>query len=188
MRKRILIACFLAPSILYGQVAGPGLKPGLWEVRVIRQVVDGRDISAQLSQASRQMQQAMENMPPEQRARMEGMMKQHGARWAANGAYEICMTPAMAKSEAPIISKEGRCRTSKVVRNGNRTSFAFTCKDREVTTTGTGSAEITSDRVTTRTDATSESVTGEKHTVRVESEMRYVKADCGDVKPPAEDR
>lgn len=188
MRKRIRIACLLVPTILYAQVAGPGLKPGLWEVRVVRQIVDGRDISAQLSQASRQMQQAMENMTPEQRARMAGMLEQHGARWAANGAYEICITPAMAKRETPIISKEGRCRSSQVARNGNRMSFAFVCKDHEMTTTGTGSAEITSERVTTRTDATTESATGEKHTVQVESEMKYVKADCGDVKPPAEDR
>jgi hypothetical protein len=182
--RKALIACLAAPTVLYAQNVGPGLKPGLWEVQVVKQVVDGRDVSAQASAATSQMQQAMEHMPPEQRARMEAMLKQHGVAMGAHG-YRICITPEMAKRASPIIDKEGRCRTSNVTHAANRTSFAFTCRSGDTTTTGTGVSTITSDLVTTGTDATTENAAGEKHTMQVESRMRYVRADCGEVKPPA---
>jgi hypothetical protein len=182
MRKKLLVACLLAPAALYGQVAGIGLKPGLWEVRVVRQVVDGRDISAQLSAAASQMQQALQNMPPEQRAQMEGMLKQHRMGRGDEG-YRICVTPEMARRDTPILDKEGRCRMSKVVHNGQRTSFAFSCSANGTTTTGTGVADLGSERVTTRTDATTQDEKGEKHTIQVESQMKYVKADCGALEP-----
>lgn len=188
MRKAILISCLVAPSILHGQVAGPRLKPGLWEVRVVKQVVDGRNISAQLSDAARQMQQAMQSMPPEQRARMEAMLQQHGVRQGAGGGYQVCITATMAKRDAPVLPKEGHCRMSNVAHSGNRTTFAFNCKSSGTTTTGTGGAEITNEIVSTHTDATTRNAKGETHTMHVESEMRYVKADCGDVKPPEQER
>lgn len=184
MRKKLLVACLLAPTILYGQVAGSRLKPGLWEVRVVKQVVDGRDTSAQMADATRQMQQALENMPPEQRARMESMLRQHGVRQGVNGSYKICITAKMAERDVPIIDREGRCQMSKIERHGNRTTFAFSCHADGSTTTGRGSAEVTSETVATHTDATTRSASGEKHTMQIESEMRYLKADCGDVRPP----
>jgi hypothetical protein len=39
---RSLIACFAALAALSAYATGLGLKPGLWEVRVVKQVVDGR--------------------------------------------------------------------------------------------------------------------------------------------------
>jgi hypothetical protein len=38
------------------------LKPGLWEMKPIRQVVDGRDLTAQITAASAEMERAMANM------------------------------------------------------------------------------------------------------------------------------
>ena len=182
MRTKVLVAALVVPTMLYGQVAEPGLKPGLWEVRVVKQVVDGRDLSRQLAQANMQMQQAMQSMPPAQRAQMESMLKQHGMR-PGNGGYQICITAEMARRDTPILDKNGRCHTSKVDRNGNHTSFAFSCRSKGTTTTGTGVAQLSSELVTTRTNTTTENAKGEKHTMQVESQMKYLQADCGDVKP-----
>jgi len=38
------------------------MKPGLWETRVERQVMDGKDMTAQMALAQEKMQQAMTNM------------------------------------------------------------------------------------------------------------------------------
>lgn len=181
--RKILIASLVAPTLLFAQTAGPGLKPGLWEVRVVKQVVDGRDISAQLSQADRQMRQAMQSMPPEQRARMEAMLGQHGMSTGAGGGYRICLTPQMAKRDTPIIDRDGHCRMSQVTHSGSRTSFSFSCRSGGTTTTGTGVASMSADWVSTRTDATTRDAKGGTHTMQVESEMNFVNADCGDVKP-----
>ena len=47
------------------------LKPGLWEIKTIRQVMDGRDMSAQMNAAQGQMEEAMAQMSPDQRKKME---------------------------------------------------------------------------------------------------------------------
>ena len=182
MRKS-LIACLALAVALLARAAGIGLKPGLWEVRLVKQVVDGRDMSAQLSQASTQMEQAMANMPPQERARMQAMLKQHGVGFGHQGGIRICVTPQMAQRNAPVIDERGRCKPTQVTHSGNRTTYAFSCSSKGVTTTGTGVSTIAGNRVTTRSDTTTETGNGEKHVVQSESEMTYVGPDCGDVKP-----
>lgn len=181
--RKVLIACLAVPTVLYAQTAGLGLKPGLWEVRIVKQVVDGRDLSAQMSQMGRQMQLAMEHMPPEQRARMQAMLKARGVSPAANGGYRICISPQMARRNSPILGMKGHCQAFKVTRSGNRATYSYSCASTEGTTSGTAVATITTDLVTTQTDATTQSAHGEKHTMHTESQMRYLGADCGDVKP-----
>jgi hypothetical protein len=185
--RRILIACLAVPGTLFAQSAGTGLRPGLWEMQIVKQVVDGRDVSAQVSAASQQMQQAMANMPPAERARMQAMLSAHGMSAGAHG-YRICVTPQMAKRSSPIIDKSGRCQKSKLTHSGNRTTFAFTCTENGSTTTGNGVATITRELVTTRTRATTVNSRGEKHTMQVESKMRYLRSDCGNVKPIPEEK
>ena len=182
--RRILIACLAAPATLFAQSAGTGLRPGLWEMQIVKQIVDGRDVSAQVAAATQQMQQTMAHMPPAERARMQAMLGGHGMSAGAHG-YRICVTPQMAKRRSPILDKEGHCQKSKMTHSGNRTTFAFTCTENGSTTTGTGVSTITEDLVTTRTRTTTVSSSGEKHTMQMESKMRYLSPDCGNVKPPA---
>lgn len=180
----LAVALVLAAALL-AHAAGIGLKPGLWEVHLVKQVVDGRDMTAQITRANARMQQALKNMPPEQRARLEAMLKQHGVNESGNGSFRICITPEMAKRDTPVLDREGRCKPIDLRRSGNRTTYTFDCTSHGVTTTGKGVATIGSERVTTETDATTQSETGEKHVMHTESEMTYLGSDCGDVKPPA---
>jgi hypothetical protein len=181
--RKALIACLALTVAILARAAGIGLKPGLWEVRLVKQVVDGRDMSAQISKATTQMEQAMANMPPQQRARMQAMLKQHGVGLSAHGGFRICVTPEMARRNAPVLDGQGRCQPTRVTRSGNRMTYVFSCNSKGITTTGKGVETIEGDRVTTRTDATTETGNGEKHMVQSESEMSYVGPHCGDVTP-----
>jgi len=159
------------------------LKPGLWQVKPIRQVVDGRDLTAQMASASAQMQQAMANMTPEQRKQMEAMMSAQGRSAGANGGgTRICVSPAMAAKDKPMVDSEGRCEPAKVSRNGNKTSFEFNCTGDGRTEVGRGESTVSGDTVTTRVDMTMTDARG-SHSMQTESQMSYLGPDCQGIKP-----
>ena len=159
------------------------LKPGLWEVKAVRQVVDGRDLSAQMAAASAKMEQAMANMTPEQRKQMEAMMSGQGRpQSASGGATRICVSPAMAAKDKPMVDPEGRCEPAKVSRNGNKTSFEFNCSRDGRTQVGTGESTVSGDTVTSRMDMTVTDAQG-RHTMQTESQMRFLGTDCQGIKP-----
>ena len=182
MRKSML-ACLTALAALQVFAGGIGLKPGLWETRVVKQVMDGRDMSAQIAGAATQMQQAMANMTPEQRARVEAMMKEHGGPTVGgNGTIRMCITPEMANRDKPLIDREG-CEPATVNRSGNHATFEFSCTRNGNTTSGKGEATTSGDTISTVVDATIHKASGETHVMHNESEMKFLGADCGDVKP-----
>jgi hypothetical protein len=182
MRKSMLLAAagLAAVQVFAG---GIGLKPGLWETHVIKTVMDGRDMSAQIAGATAQMQQAMANMGPEQRARVEAMMKDHGvASGSSPGTVRMCITPEQAAQDKPFVDREG-CQPTTVNRSGNHATFEFSCTRNGNTTSGKGEATIGGDTIATVVDTTVKRANGETHAIHSESEMKFLGADCGDVKP-----
>ncbi|HEV3241049.1 MAG TPA: DUF3617 domain-containing protein [Casimicrobiaceae bacterium] len=161
----------------------PNLKPGLWEVKPIRHVVDGHDMATQMAAASAKMEQAMANMTPEQRKQMEAMMSGQGmSRGVAGGGTRICVSQAMAAKDKPMLDSEGRCEPAKVNRSGNKTSFEFNCTNNGRTEAGSGESTLSGDTVTTRVDMTMTDSRG-SHTVQNESQMKYLGPDCQGIKP-----
>ncbi|MCX7059105.1 MAG: DUF3617 domain-containing protein [Pseudomonadota bacterium] len=160
-----------------------GLKPGLWETRVIKQVIDGRDLSGEMSAAMSEMKAALASMPPEQRAQMQAMMKGHGVASSESGALRICMSPEMAKRNALPVDKDGHCSSTMLTRTGNKMSYEFACNSNGMKTNGKGEATVTPNRVEMRTDATMQQGNGPRQTMHSETQMNFVSADCGDVKP-----
>ena len=180
----VLFAALVALVALTAEADGIGLKPGLWEVRVVKQVMDGRDMSAQMAGLNDKMQQAMASMPPEQRAQMEAMMKQRGASMGHDGSTRICVSPEMARRDRPLVDREGRCQPATVTRSGNRATFEFSCTNGGDTTTGKGSSTVGADLISTHVDMTTRKSNGETHATESETEMRFLGPDCGNVKPP----
>jgi hypothetical protein len=163
---------------------GLGLKPGLWEMRIVRHVMDGKDMSSQLSDAQARMQQALANMPPEQRDRVASMMKgQGGPASGGNGTVRMCISPEMASRDKPIVDRDGRCEPATVTHSGDRTTFEFNCTSNGVTSTGKGQATKSADGIATQVDLTTHSASGETHVMHNETEMKFIGTDCGDVKP-----
>jgi hypothetical protein len=180
----ILSAGVLAAINAFG--TGFGLKPGLWESKVVKQVVDGRDTSAQMADAGSKMQQAMANMPAEQRARMEAMMKQHGGpTMGSDGSVKMCISPEEASQDRPVVDRERRCQPATITRAGNRTTFTINCSSNGTVTTGKGESTATGDTISSEVDMTTKKANGETHVLHTETAMRFLGSDCGDVKPMA---
>lgn len=182
--KKSLLACVIALLAVTSYAAGIVRKPGLWEVRIVKQVVDGRDTSDQMAAARAQMEKALANMPAAQRAQMQAMLASHGLGGDDNGGFRICVSPEMAKRDTPIIDKNGRCQPVKLNHSGNQATFEFSCTVNGNTMTGKGEATITDDLITTRTDVTTHTPSGATHLMQNETQMKYLGPDCGDVKPP----
>ena len=164
--------------------ADAGIKPGLWEMRIAKNVVDGQDQSAHMAGMTAKMNEQMARLSPEQRAQMSAMMGQRGMGMpmGGGGAIQMCITPEMAKRDVPVADKEDSCQPINVRRNGNHMTYEVNCVSHGTKTTGTGESTVNGDSVMTRSD-TKVVDHGETHRIQSESEMRYVKSDCGDVKP-----
>jgi hypothetical protein len=103
--SKLLLSCGLLLAGLTALAAGMNLKPGLWEIKMIKQVVDGRDMTAAMMSMADNMQQAMASMTPEQRAKMQATLG--GTGLGTNNGFRICVSPEMAKRNTPIVDKDG---------------------------------------------------------------------------------
>jgi hypothetical protein len=161
-----------------------GVKPGLWESRVVKQVRDGQDMTAQVKDATAAMQERLANLPPEQREKILAYMKDHAPppTPAGNGTTQICITADRAREDSPPLDRQG-CEPSTVKRSGNHTTFEFSCTRNGTTTTGKGESTITSDVISTVSDVTTQRANGDSHVMHTEIEMKFIGADCGNVKP-----
>jgi Protein of unknown function (DUF3617) len=183
MRKQLIVA-WLAFAAVNDLAAGFGLKPGLWESRIVKHVVDGRDMTSQMAGAMSQMQNNLARLPPEKRSQLESMMKEHGAlTMGTTGTTRLCISPEMAGRNKPIIDPEGRCQPVKISQSGNHTIFEINCNANGTVMTGKGESTATGDVITNRVDVSTGKTKGEAHTMHNETEMKFLGADCGDVKP-----
>ena len=180
--KRLIVAASLAVLASSPCAQTTGMKAGLWEMRTLKQVMDGKDMQAQMSAAQAQMQQAMADMPPDQRKQMEAMMARQGAAMSGGGAHRMCISPEMAARDKPMVDPEGKCEPAKVSRSGNKTSFEFNCKTAGRSMVGKGDSTFAGDTITSRMDMTTTDATG-RHTMQTEQQMKYLGADCGGLKP-----
>ena len=180
--KRLIVATTFAVVASSPCAQTTGMKAGLWEMRTLKQVMDGKDMQAQMSAAQAQMEQAMANMPPAQRKQMEATMARQGAAMSGGGAMRMCISPEMAARDKPMVDPEGKCEPAKVSRSGNKTSYEFNCKSDGRSMVGKGDSTFAGDTITSRMDMTTSDATG-KHTMQTESQMKYLGADCGGLKP-----
>jgi hypothetical protein len=171
----LLVACAFALGAL--PVAAQTMKPGLWE---IQNKVNNADMGAAMAE----MQKQMAAMPAAERKRMEAMMSQQGVRMApgAGGgmAMQVCMTREMVERNEVMPMEDG-CRITRNQRSGNTTQLAFTCS--KPPSSGEGQftmngPEAYSSRMVVKTGAG-----GKTGTTTMESSGKWLKADCGNVKP-----
>jgi hypothetical protein len=160
-------------------------KPGLWELTMVKQTMDGRDMTEQMAAARMRMQQAMANLPPEQRKQMEAMMaRQGGGGPAGDGSTSrlICISPAMAARDAPILDGRSHCEPAKVTRVGDKATFEFSCAGNGRSMSGKGESTFAGDTVSTRVDTTMTEA-GATHAMHSETRMTFRGADCQGIKP-----
>lgn len=176
--KKTLLAAF-ATLVTLAHAADPRMKPGLWEIRVTKNIMDGRAVQVPARDA--QMKQTMANLPPDQQARMQAALKQSAG---SNGNVRTCITPEIANRNTPVTDQQGRCPPASVKRNGEHMTYEFSCVISGMAATGKGESTVSSELVTTRSEVTMHASNGTTHVMQSESEMRFIGPDCGDVKPP----
>jgi len=179
MQKIVLVVALALVAV--SAFADGSMKPGLWEMRVVKQIIDGQDMAAQMAAAAAQMQQMRANMSPAQRKQMEQMMGGNQPMPGPGNVQRICVSPAMAKEVKPVMPEDARCAPSNVTRSGNKVSFELKCPNM----TGKGESIVSGNAVTTRLDAVM-TESGKRHTMQSEWQMRYLGSDCQGVKPADE--
>jgi hypothetical protein len=186
MKKILVFAAALLAAGAAALAQDGHINPGLWEVKVLKEVMDGKDMSAEMAAMQERARQAMAAMSPEQRQQMEAMSGGRGIpATGSDGSMRVCISPKMAAREGVVADPQGRCAPSKTSRDGNKVSFEFSCSANGRTTEGKGTATVAADSVQSSVDATMTD-SRSRHTLHTESSMKFVGADCQGIKPADE--
>lgn len=250
LRSRSVGVCLTLATALIGTgpslAAGSGeesaslrLKPGLWEVDLTyqslngRQVLDNQDLFARLlssvdptdlaldrvdtalaqspcanegageanaadsggigggslSQLDRSNTQHTQDMPKctlpyVMRMKADASTNESGANQGASSSFRVCLTPARAQLDLPVLDAQDSCRPSPVQHQDKRATFTFSCGSSGTTLQGNGDSHRTfTGRILTLTDFTATTNPTTHYAVHDRTEMKYLGADCGAVKP-----
>ncbi len=177
MRIPSLIACgVLAAACL--PAAAQTMKPGLWEIH-------NNMKGGEMDQAMAEMQKSMAQMSPQQRKQMEAAMAQQGVKLAPSAgggmAMQMCFTKEMVeRNDVPM---QDGCRTTMNQRSGNTHKFAFTCSNPP--SSGEGQVTYAGPEAYTSKMTMTMASQGRTETTTMETKGKWLKADCGNVKPVA---
>jgi len=174
MRHHLLAASAVLALAL--PVGAQTMKPGLWEI-------NNKASGGQMDQAMAEMQKQMAQMSPEERKQMEAMMGQRGVRMAPSGggmAVQMCMTKEMVeRNDMP--TRDG-CKTTRNERSGNTIKMAFTCTNPP--SSGEGEVKFTPESYTSHMTVKTVAK-GKTETMVMDAAGKWLKADCGSLKPPS---
>jgi len=164
---------FIAAAVLAIGVAparSTEMKPGLWEVHPIRHEMDGKDTLADMNAAREKIAAMADKLPAAQREKLLG------------GHPRICVTPEAAAKGLTTPETAKGCEPTRTTRAGDKVAFEFKCVRDGRTTVGKGESLIGGDTAHTRVEMTTTGPKGVNVTLS-ESEMKWLRADCGDVRP-----
>jgi hypothetical protein len=174
MRKSLFTA---AAVLAFALPAGAQtMKPGLWEM-------NNKMSGGQMDHAMAEMQKQLAQMSPEERKQMQAAMAQHGVKMmpgAAGGGMvvQMCMTRDMVeRNDVPM---EKGCTSTQQKKSGNRIQYAFSCSNPP--SSGEGEVSFTPETYTSRSSIKAV-VDGKPETMTMQGTGRWLKANCGDVKP-----
>lgn len=149
--------------------AGMDIKPGLWEIQH-KMTVDGQKMP--------DMQEMMAQVPPEMREQMKAMMAQQGAGMTDKGTTVCVTAEQIARGEVGTQDKESRCKISNLKMDGTTTTMDIKC-DAPRKAEGTTTVTRTSNTQWTSTT----NMKTDKGEMKQEATGKWLKADCGAVKP-----
>lgn len=171
--RHILAAAALAAALPLGAQT---LKPGLWEI-------SNRTNNPEIDQAMAEVQKHLASMPPEQRKQMEAMMAQRGVQMAPAGSgmvAQVCFTREMLDNPG-VPADRSDCKVTNQSRSGNTIRVAYACPNPP--TSGESVVTVAGPEAYTSKTTVRTTVDGKAQTMTVESTGRWLKADCGNIKP-----
>jgi hypothetical protein len=171
--KLLLVPIVLCPLIFWAadNITPLNVKEGLWEVTVTHSMT-GMPVMPNLPP------DALAKLPPEQRARVEAMMK--GS--SSTDVRKECVTKEKLEKQSVFNVNRGDCTRTVVNSTGSKLDVKFHCEEKQSSSDGTLAIEaIASDNV----KATMHSVTNANgHTMNMDFTIssKYLGPACGDVK------
>ena len=177
MRTSFLAAA-AALSIVAFPAGAQAMKPGLWEI-------NNKMSGGQMDQSMADMQKQMAQMSPAERKQMEDMMAKQGVRMqpAAGGGMtvQMCMTKEMVdRNDMPM---QDGCRMTQNSRSGNTMKMAYACTNPP--SSGEGQVTFAGPEAYTSKMTMRMQEGGKTETMSMATTGKWLKADCGNVKPPA---
>ena len=182
MQKRLLLGLMILwalSAVAQDKTVRLNVKEGLWETTVTHKTSGMPGMPAD----------ALANLPPEQRARVEEMMKQRGV--TSNGNTTVaknCVTKEkIEKGMAFANENRGNCTHTVVSSSSSGFEAKFHCEEskkdgKNVTIDGTTTVEVVGDGSTKgSTQATTKS-DGRMMTMDFTFASKYLGSACGDVK------
>lgn len=156
--------------------AGPALaqdltlKPGLWQITLTRQVLDGRDMLAERAAKLIKMKEALTRLPAERRREMEQQL---------GGVTRLCVGAGAAggRGAGESMPGMGGCNPQKVVQSGATVTYDFRCEAQGQKISGRGERTTTPTGLHTRTESTVVGASGRRETA-VEADLVYLGGDC----------
>ncbi len=169
----------LATTVMLGAACAHAQTqaPGLWE-HTFKVTSQG----GEMEKAQAQMQAQLAAMPPEQRKKIEDMMKSRGVAMGAQGTtVKFCVTKEQAAKPAePHMT--GDCKQSDIQRRGNTMSYTYACTTPRQFS-GEGQITHISDKAYTGKSKLTMQVKGQPQQMGIEMTGKWLAADCGDLKP-----
>jgi hypothetical protein len=170
----VLIVIFSATVWAADNVARLNIKEGLWEIKSTHTVTGAPSIPPE----------SLAKMTPEQRAQVEGMMKQNGIGAPATEVRKECVT----KEKLDKLSvfnddrKNSKCDRNVVNSTGSKLEMKIHCQGSQHDTEGTFILEILSSDVVKGKSHFVTNAKGNEMNMDFTFDGRYLGAACGDVK------
>lgn len=171
----ILIAASLTATLVSTASAqtAPPIKPGLWEIHVER---EGGPAMPDVSEH-------MKNMPPEQRKRMEAMMKERGVDMSGGmNKVKMCLDKASLDQGQWQGEQAAHCKTDTSSRSGTVWRWHAVCGEPYNSVTD-GEATFTNAESYVVKTKTTMTIRGKTQTTQNTIQSKWMGANCGDLKP-----
>jgi hypothetical protein len=148
------------------------VKEGLWEVTVTHSM-SGMPATPNIPP------DALAKMPPEQRARVEAMMK----GTPSTDVRKECITKEKLEKHSAFSSNRGDCTRTVVTSTGSKLEVKIHCEEKQTITDGTLVLEaLTSDGVKGTMHSVTNSSGGHNMNMDFTFSSKYLGPSCGDVK------
>ena len=172
-------AALLAATLLLGAACAHAQTqaPGLWE-HTFKLTSQG----GEMEKAQAQMQAQLAAMPPEQRQKIEAMMKGRGVTMGAQGTTaKFCLSKEQAARPAEP-QMTGDCKQTDMTRSGNTMRYKFACTTPQ-RVSGEGQVTYAGDKAYTGQSTMTTQVNGQSQQMGMDMTGKWLGADCGDIKP-----
>jgi hypothetical protein len=166
-----LLAAAALASGAHAQSAPP-IKPGLWQVQV----------ENDSGQKMPDMSEHLKNMPPEQRKKIEAMMKERGVDMSGGaGGMKICHSKE-SLDQGKWQGDQGNCKTDILSRSSTQWKWRSVCSNPKAESVGEANF-ANPENYTVISTTTAAAPGGAPKTIKSTIRSKWLGADCGDLKP-----